>query len=107
MGDQEKSTVGGRLARTHYTVRTASFAYSFLVIGLVLWERGAGPLAWGLLALQFLVYPQLAYLHAVSSHDSQRAEIGNLYFDSLSLGVWVAALGFPTWIAYAALFSTI
>ena len=25
------------------------------------------------------------------------------YVDSLSLGAWVAMLGFPTWIAYAAL----
>ena len=83
-----------------------SFAYCFLVIGLVLFERKAGLLAWSLLALQFIVYPQLAYLHASAARDQRRAEIGNLYFDSLSLGAWVAMLGFPTWIAYAALFST-
>ena len=94
------------VARTNYTVRAMSFAYSFLVIGLVLWERGAGMLAWGLLALQFLVYPQLAYLRANAARDSLSAEIGNLYFDALTLGAWVAMLGFPTWIAYAALFST-
>ena len=98
---------GSHVARTHYTVRTVSFAFSFLVLGLVLLERNAGVLAWGLLALQFLVYPQLAYLHAVSSKDSQRAEIRNMYVDSVTLGAWVAGLAFPTWIAYAALFSTI
>ena len=85
-GPARNATHGNRLARTHYTVRTVSFAYCFIVIGLVLWERHAGALAWSLLALQFLVYPQLAYLHAVSAADSQKAETGNLYFDSLTLG---------------------
>jgi len=94
------------VARTHYSVRALSFAYSFLVIGLVLWERQAGLLAWALLALQFLAYPQLAYLRARAAKDSRRAEIQNLYFDSLTLGAWMAMLGFPTWITYAALFST-
>jgi PAS domain S-box-containing protein len=97
---------GHSVAHTNYTVRVASFAYCFVVIGLVFWERKAGALAWGLLALQFLVYPQLAFLRAVAARDSRRAEIGNLYVDSLALGGWVAMLGFPTWIAYAALFST-
>jgi len=105
-GRPRAGATGGRLARTHYTVRTASFAYCFLVIGLVLWERGAGVLAWGLLGLQFLLYPQLAYLRALAAQDSRDAEIGNLHFDALTLGAWVAMLGFPTWIAYAALFST-
>ena len=104
--DERRHAAGSRAARTNYTVRTASFAYCFLVIGLVLLERKMGPLAWGMLALQFLVYPQLAYLHAAAAKDPRRAEIGNLYVDSLALGAWVAMLGFPTWIAYAALFST-
>ena len=102
----EHAAPGGlRLARTNYTVRTVSFAYCFLVIGLVLLERKMGMLAWGLLALQFLIYPQLAFLHAMAAKDARRAELRNLYADSLALGAWVAMLGFPTWIAYASLFS--
>jgi PAS domain S-box-containing protein len=108
MNDLERAlAAGNRVARTNYTVRVVSFAYCFLVIGLVLFERRAGGLAWSLLALQFLIYPQLAYLYASRSADPRRAEIRNLYADSLVLGVWVAMLGFPTWIAYAALFSTL
>lgn len=99
-------STASRLARTNYTVRTVSFAYCFLVIGLVFVERKAGLLAWSLLALQFLVYRQLALLRASAAKDARRAEIGNLYADSVALGAWVAMLGFPTWIAYAALFST-
>jgi len=106
-GHARNGAHGHRFARTHYTVRAASFAYSFVVIGLVLWERQAGVLAWALLALQFLIYPQLAYWRASTAADPRRAEIQNLYADSLALGAWVAMLGFPTWIAYAALFSTL
>ena len=75
------------------------------MIGLVLWERGAGALAWSLLALQFFAYPQLAYRRALAARDPYRAEIHNMCFDAVALGAWVAMLGFPTWIAYAALFS--
>ena len=76
----EHAAPGGlRLARTNYTVRTVSFAYCFLVIGLVLLERKMGMLAWGLLALQFLIYPQLAFLHAMAAKDARRAELRNLY----------------------------
>ncbi len=106
MKDQRRAAPNSRVARTNYTVRAVSFAYCFLVIGLVLWERQAGLLAWRLLGLQFLVYPQLAVLRAMAAKDARQAEIENLYADSLALGAWVAMLGFPTWIAYAALFST-
>ena len=75
------------------------------MIGLVLWERGAGALAWSLLALQFFAYPQLAYRRALAARDPHRAEIHNMDFDAVALGAWVAMLGFPTWLAYAALFS--
>ncbi len=95
-----------RSVHINYTIRTVSFAYCFLVIGLVLWERTAGPLAWALLAAQFLAYPHLVYLRALWAKNSRRAELNNLYLDSLLVGAWAAMLGFPTWIAYAALFST-
>ena len=40
------------------------------------------------------------------ARDSKRTEETNLYVDALLLGAWIAALGFPTWLLYAALFST-
>ncbi len=94
-----------RLARINYAIRAAAFAWCFLVVGLVLWERRAGALAWGLLALQFLAYPHLVYLRAIWSKDSRRAELQNLYLDAVLLGAWLAMLGFPTWITYAAVFA--
>jgi PAS domain S-box-containing protein len=93
--------------RTIYAVRTLSFGYTFIGIGIHLWEREAGALAWGLLVAQFLVYPHLLYLHTRAAADPRRASYAHFYADSLLLGAWTSALGFPTWIAFCLVFSSI
>jgi PAS domain S-box-containing protein len=95
-----------RIVRINYVIRTAAFVYCALVIGLHGWERGFGAAFWALLAVTFLVYPHIAYLRARLSGHSKIAELSNLYVDSTLLGAWIGALGFPIWIAFAALFST-
>lgn len=95
-----------RIVQINYAIRTAAFAWCFLVVGIFLWERQAGAVAWAAAGLLFLVYPQLAYLHAARSRDTRHAELQNLYVDPVLLGAMLAGLGFPTWILYAALFST-
>jgi PAS domain S-box-containing protein len=94
------------IAKINYAIRAGSFAYSCVVVGIHGWERGYGALFWVALALQFIVYPHLAYLHARSAPDSRRAEHINLHLDAALLGAWIGALHFPMWLAYAALFST-
>ena len=94
------------LVRINYAIRAGSFAYSFIVLGIHGWERGFGAAFWVALALQFLVYPHFAYLHARRAADPRRAERINLYADAALLGAWIGALHFPLWIAYSALFST-
>src|SRR5829696_7749328 len=88
------------LVQTNYTVRASAFLYSFAVLGVVLWERDAGFVAWAMLALQFLAYPHLVYWRAMLSPRPTRAELDNLFLDAALLGVWCAELGFPTWITY-------
>jgi PAS domain S-box-containing protein len=95
------------MVQINYAIRTAAFAWSFFVVGLVFLERGAGALAWTAMSLQFLVYPHLVRAVAALAPDPARVERAALYLDPLLLGAWVASLGFPTWIAYAALFSTV
>jgi len=94
------------LVHVSYLVRASAFAYSFLGIGLHLWERHASVTAFVLLALQFVAYPQLAYAWARRSRNPREAELANQYADSLMLGAWTAALGFPAWIAYGLCVST-
>jgi diguanylate cyclase len=90
-----------RLVRMGYQVRSAAFAYLFLVIGVYLWERYAGLTALVLLILQFVIYPQVVYAVARRARRQKKAELNAQYLDALLFGVWTAALGYPTWIAYA------
>jgi PAS domain S-box-containing protein len=94
------------LVATNYRVRTGAFLYCALVVGIVLWERRTGPVAWTLLALQFLLYPHIVYLRARYSPQPTRAELDNLLIDALLLGAWCAALGFPTWIVFGMIGAT-
>jgi PAS domain S-box-containing protein len=95
-----------RLVRSNYLIRTGAFAWSFFVVGLHGWQNGYGAMFWICLALMFLVYPHLAYLRSRHSRNPKAAELNNLYLDAGLLGAWIAGLGFPTWLAYAALHAT-
>lgn len=92
-----------RLARINYPTRTGSFAFSFVIVVVVMAERGfsAGTLMLGLLTL--LAYPHLAYLHARIAVDSKRAELRNLNLDSILMGLWAAQLHFALWPVCGAL----
>ncbi|MDD5175501.1 MAG: PAS domain S-box protein [Sterolibacterium sp.] len=88
------------LVRTHYLARTVSFAALFVAIGMHMQGRGAGGVAWGLLLMQFLVYPHLVYWRARVAADPLKAELSNSMLDALLGGTWAAALAFPLWIAF-------
>jgi PAS domain S-box-containing protein len=94
------------LAATNYPIRAAAFLYCFVVVGVLLWERGAGLVAWALLLAQFIAYPHAVYWRTRFSARPTRAELNNLFLDAVLLGAWSAALGFPTWITYAFITAT-
>lgn len=85
---------------TVYVARAWSFVFTYVAIGVLCWERGAGVATWLFLALTFLVYPHLAYLNARSSPNPRATEYYHLLFDALVFGVWAAQLGYPLWIVY-------
>ena len=91
--------------RINYAIRAASFAWCLLVVGLHALDAGLGAGFWVLAALQFVVYPHVAYARARYAGDSKSAELANLYTDSVLFGAWMAGLHFPLWITFAALFS--
>jgi len=87
-------------------VRTGAFLACLLAIGIHLWENHYGAVAWTLLVLQFGIYPHLVYLRAKHSEQPVQAELDNLLIDSTLLGVWSGGLGFPLWISYALMSSS-
>jgi PAS domain S-box-containing protein len=86
-----------RLARVNYAPRALAFAYSFLVLEALMLERGFS--GWVLFfgALQFVVYPHLAYLYARVARDSKQAELNSLLLDALMLGLWAAQMQYALW----------
>ena len=95
-----------KLVRTNYLVRSVSFAYAAVPIGLHMYAQMAGLAAWALFALQFFAYPHLLLLRARYSARPARAELDNLYLDAVLLGAWSAYFGFPTWIAFTLIGAT-
>jgi PAS domain S-box-containing protein len=92
-----------RLVRTVYAARANAFAYCFVALGLLSWDRGAGPAGWIALTLTFLAYPHAAYRIARAARDPRRAEHLNLLLDAALFGAWAAQFGFPPPLSYALL----
>jgi diguanylate cyclase len=85
------------IVQMNHRNRSWCFLMLFVSLGTHMAHGGYGPLAWGLLALQFLVYPQLLYWRARRAASPKRAEMNNMVIDALFFGIWVAALEFPLW----------
>lgn len=83
--------------------RSAFYAMLGLAVGLHLWHAypAAGPLVWAVGALQFFVYPQIAYWRALRAARQRRAEMQNLWLDAVFGGAWSAALGMPVWLVFS------
>ena len=92
-----------RLARLNYAPRALAYGYTFLVLWALVTESGGSGRVLAFGALQFLVYPHLAYLHACLAEDSKRAEFRNLLADSLMLGGWAAQMHFALWPTFGVL----
>jgi len=91
---------GAWIVRMNHRNRSWCFVLLFAALGAHMLDRGAGPLAWSLLAVQFLLYPQLLYWRAMRADDPARAELNNMAIDTLLFGAWSAALAFPLWISF-------
>lgn len=95
-----------RLVRIYYRVRATAFAALFVAIGMHMRAMDYGATAWGLLVLQFLVYPHLLFWRARTAKKSLDTELTHLMLDSLLVGIWAAALEFPIWIAFTLFLGT-
>lgn len=84
----------------NYRNRTLLFVVLFATLGAHMASKDYGPVAWVLLALQFLVYPHLLHWRARRASDAGRAELNNMVLDTLAFGLWAAALDFPLWITF-------
>lgn len=71
-----------------------------VTIGLHMATANYSGWAWTLLALQFLIYPQVLSWRTQNADDAIKAEWQHQLLDALLAGIWIASLAFPLWITY-------
>ncbi|EJN09308.1 diguanylate cyclase [Herbaspirillum sp. YR522] len=89
---QELIGRGVRFVERIYRMRMVGVATGLLCVGAGLVEQHAGWLAWTLLLMHALVWPQAARIWALRCRIPYRAERRNLVIDSVYAGFWVAAM---------------
>jgi len=77
-----------------YRMRMLGLGLSALSVAAVLYENGASLLTWGLLLLNLMVWPHVAWWRARRSPLPREAEFRNLVLDSAFGGAWVAMMQF-------------
>jgi len=95
------------LVLMHYRMRKVSFALVFVAIALHISGKDYSNATWITFALVFLLYPHLQYWRASKAENAVATEMQSLFFDSVLLGLSVAAIGYPLWITVAALLGTL
>lgn len=88
------------LVRVNRRNRSIFYLLLFVTLASHFLDTGASPIAWMLLSLQFLLYPQLVYFLALRAGDQRQGEHRNQLLDGLWAGCWMAGLGFPLWISF-------
>lgn len=95
------------VAANSFRVRVAIFILIGFPIALHMLPRQPGVVFWTLFLLQFYVYPFFMRWLSRRAPVSEKAEHYNLIVDSLAVGAWAAALGFPLWIGVSFFLATL
>jgi len=97
------SKPGMTLPRMIHRVRASGFVMGFAIFATHMMGKDYSALVWGLLLLQFFVYPHLLHWRTRRAANPMQAELGNFLIDAGTMGLWAAGLGYPLWITFAVL----
>lgn len=84
----------GHLPRRLWLPRTVGLSLGGIAVGAGLWQTGAAPVAWALLAAHAVLWPVLALQWALRSPRPAEGERRNLLLDAAMGGLWLPAMGF-------------
>lgn len=90
------------IVRMNWKNRSICFVLLALTVASHMADRQPGPIAWLLLVLQFMVYPQVLYLltRRLPQQRQRQVEVRNMLLDGLGFGLWCSFLGLPLWITF-------
>ncbi|MBP7352327.1 GGDEF domain-containing protein [Comamonas sp. UBA7528] len=86
--------------RMNWKNRSTSFALLGLALGSQVQVQHGAVWLWGLLVLQFLVYPHLLYVRGLYAAHPRKAEVQHMLADALCFGAWAAVLDFSLWVSF-------
>lgn len=89
-----KRDEGLRFVSLAHRLRTLGLGLGTLPVAAVLYQQQAPLWLWSLLLANGLLWPHLAWLHAVRADRPVQHEQLNLMTDSAMLGAWIAAMRF-------------
>ena len=95
------------LVRTNYRMRMAAFLSLFLAGSLHMAPSGPDLVRWIVLGLLLFAYPQVQYWRARRAADPMKTEYRNTLMDPVVVGVFVVAVHFSLWLAFAAVLGTL
>jgi diguanylate cyclase len=102
--DARKSGPVQRFVRRVHRLRTLGLGMGFLCVASVLKLHDEALWLWGLLAVNALAWPHLAFWLATRSRDPVQSEFRHLVLDSMFGGAWIAVMQFN--LLPSALFAT-
>lgn len=91
---EKKGGKGLSLARRLYASRTLGLALGLLCVGAGMYPLNPAPWVWGVMLLNGLLWPHVAYQWARRAEIPFRAEHRNILVDAFLGGFWVAAMQF-------------
>lgn len=89
-----KRDEGLRFVRLAHRLRTLGLGLGMLPVAAVLYQQQAPFWLWSLLFANGLLWPHLAWLHAMRAARPVQHEQFNLMADSVMLGAWIAVMRF-------------
>ena len=95
------------LPRVIHRVRYSAFVMGFAIFASHMQGKDYNLLAWGLLGLQFFIYPHVLHWrirHAI--HPLERL-LTHFQIDGFLMGIWCASLGYPLWVTFVILAASV
>lgn len=88
------------LPRLYYLPRALLLLEGGAMVLIIMRGRPWPPLFLALRALDFLIWPHVAYFRTRFSADPRRAECNNLLIDALTFGIWTVQVHFLIWLGF-------
>lgn len=84
------------LVKVHYIPRIIGYIL-ILIMLFFMYKDTANILLWVIIITNTLIWPHVAYLYGRKSKNPRRAEYQNMYFEAITVGLWILFIKCSLW----------